>query len=235
MSTDSLSTSETFPVDRLLVAPTQSHLMRLLQPYLQEEEYVLWKGQPNPKIESGRYQSSWSTKRILFIVSLVLVSLSVYTFLSPAAAGAGVGIKLALVFLFGVPGLFTFACFLSSFDNLDRLVPQNTFYVITNRRAIRLYPQRPQLEEKFHWNVESFYPQEINIAVSYQSFDTGKYYNISFVRVPQLDGPDKWIGFNSVSEPEAVIEALRELRKLNSDAPLPRYDDSVPRLGLEAS
>lgn len=101
MSADSLSTSETFPVERLLAAPDQSLLMRLLQPYLKEEEYVLWQGQPNPKIESGRYQMSRSTKRILFIVSLVLVSLSVYTFLSPAAAGAGVGIKLALVFLFG--------------------------------------------------------------------------------------------------------------------------------------
>lgn len=236
MSSDSHFLVETFPVDRLSVEPTQAQLMRLLQPYLKEDESVIWQGQPNQEIEAAHYQVSKTTKRILFIVSTALIFLSLQTLLAPVAAdwGFGAETKLALVLLFGLPGLFFFACFLSSFENLDRFVPQNTFYVITNKRAIRFFPRRPRQSANFDWCVESYYPQHINIAVSYQSFDKGKYYNISFAREPQSDGPDKWIGFNSVDDPEAVIEALREVRKLNADVPIPAFDDSVPRLGIEA-
>lgn len=224
---------ETFPVDRLFASPTQNQLMSLVQPYLAEDETVIWQGQPNPEIEATLYQTSPTTRIVLFLVSSILLSAAAYMFLMPATE-IGVDLKLALVFILGVPGFFTLACFLSSLENPDQLVPANTFYAITNKRAIRLLPQRPQLEDKFVWKVESFYPKDINIAASYQSFDPGKFYNISFAREPQQEGPDKWIGFNSVADPEDVIEALRQIRKLNPDAPISKYDDSVPRFKLEA-
>lgn len=224
---------ETFPVDRLFASPTQNQLMDLVQPYLAEGETVIWQGQPNPEIEATLYQTSPTTRVVLFFLSSVLLFAAANMFLMPSIE-IGVGLKLALVFILGIPGFFTFACFLSSLENPDQQVPRNTFYAITNKRAIRLYPQRPQLEDKFVWKVESFYPKDINIAVSYQSFDKGKFYNICFARQPQEEGQDKWIGFNSVADPEDVIDALRQIRKLNPDAPMSNYDDSVPRFKLEA-
>lgn len=234
MANESYFPVETFPADRLFVEPTQGQLMHLLQPYLGQDETVLWQGQPNPSIEAGRYKVSPLQRKFLIAASVALMALAAYTFLTPPPPGIHVGMKLAFVFLFGLPGLFLFAIFLSSFENLDRLVPRNTFYVITNKRAIRFFPERPSFHEDFVWKVESFYPQEINIAPSYQSFDKGKFYNIKFARDPQTEATDVWSGFNSIEDPEVVIEALREVRKLNPDVPKGRYDDIVPQLGLEA-
>ncbi len=203
--------SNLVPTPRLKItakASTLEALLQLLDSNLEEDEKIVWKGQPDIEIESKRARSLLMPL-LSVLLGGALINAGLSTPVLESASSSGLFFKVAMVVCGIVFLLLSLAAWF--WPNEKKKFAIRKLYAVTNKRVIRLEPNGAlDHDDNWEWTIES-YTSSVHEPQVTLIFKSAEHVDITFATESTTDGFD-YRCFTSLTK-EQSVEAVDAINK----------------------